>query len=365
MEDESCRDPIIGLDVGGHRPLFYCHVSTLTNGSSYFASRFAQPDNYSLQSGDYLGKDESGRDKYFVDRSGTLFHYVLEYLRNNTIDLPKFQTNPELWLSLRREAAFFCVDGLLSMLQVTFSCSPSPNPRGDCGILYWLGTDRGKTPYQNPYMSGAVNVGGSVDEDPDNDLVSPWDADMYGHCTYHVFTKATFVQYRQQVEPRGGGFVVVGAAALNWCDESVGKAVTVDLKSVRVRVSNYSIRYGDCQGMNSDWVLAGSINGEQWDVLHEAQSESYIREPDETALQAIRAKLGLPNEFEIDFVLDQRQREVLTNWAEEHCRRTWKVPDPKSNAFYRFFRIQKVGRVGCLHGTSLELFGDVNECPDE
>lgn len=368
MEDNSPRDPIIGLDVGGHHPFFYCHVSTLTNGSSYFASRFIQQrdeDQSAMQPGDCLGRDEFGREVYFVDRNGAVFQYILEYLRNNAVDLPKFQQNPELWLSLRREAAFFCLDGLLSMLQVTFSCSPSHGPCGDRGILYWLGTDRGRSPgtYQNPYLNGAVDVGGLMDNNQSYDNLWHGIADYaHGPYTCREYSKATFVQYRHKVHSSGGG-VSVASAGLNLCQRQVGGATFVDLRTARVRPTHYSMRYGDCCGMTSDWVFAGSINGEQWDVLHEAKSESYIEQPDYQALQVVRERLGFGNGFQE--VVTEAQRGVLTDWAERHCRRTWKVHDPMSNAFYRFFRIQKVGDNGGLHGTSLEIFGDVNECPDE
>ena len=370
-QQQETRDPIIVLDVGGHRPFFESHRSTLTLGSSYFASRFRDNSNSNnnrigtMQPGGFLGQDEFGRGIYFVDRDGDLFRYVLEFLRNNTVDLPNYYDaeNQPLWRSLRREAAFYGVQGLSDLLQVTYSCEFSPDLCGrDKGILYWLGTNRGQSStYRNPYTIGAVNVHVEENgfEQEGDDLIPQRLYEEYGRLTWSEFRKASFVQHRQKVNATGNSIQV--GAALSLCGGDVGSHVVVDLRSIRVRATHYSIRYGDCDGMTSDWEFAGSIDGNQWDVLHEAKDESYIDEPGEGTIQDMRERFGLDRQYRPNIQLSAFQREQMTHWVETNCRRTWSIPNSQLNGFYSLFRIQKVEVHGCLHGTSFEIFGDVNE----
>lgn len=68
----------VTLNVGGHR--FETSLQTLTSvPDTYFASLFSgrfelAPDNGGVSGG--------GREEYFIDRDGDLFHYVLSYLRD-------------------------------------------------------------------------------------------------------------------------------------------------------------------------------------------------------------------------------------------------------------------------------------------
>lgn len=114
--------------------------------------------------------------------------------------------------------------------------------------------------------------------------------------------------------------------------------------------------------MDADWTFKGSTDGEHWECLHQGQEDCYIGQLSVNTWEILADRLSI----NVDTgVLNNEQRAYLTDQAEERLRGTWVVPDNKLNGFYRFFRIQKVGDKGCLHATSFEFFGDVNECPDD
>ena len=78
----------------------------------------------------------------------------LEYLRMKILppEIETFQTKPSLWRSLREEADFYALDGC---------CSPDND--GTKGVLHWLGTNKGKEEYVNPYARGVLDVTGWFD----------------------------------------------------------------------------------------------------------------------------------------------------------------------------------------------------------
>ena len=149
-------DTIIGLDVSGK--LFYCRKSTLLgeNTTSYFAARFG-PDSMMDPQRDHI--DSNDREIYFIDRNPELFKHVIEYLRMLKLPagLGTFQKNPDLWRAMRDEAVFYALDELSALLKVTYSCSPDED--GGQGILYWLGTNKGRDRYMNPYRRGVLDAG--------------------------------------------------------------------------------------------------------------------------------------------------------------------------------------------------------------
>jgi len=87
------------LNVGGNR--FDTSVATLVKDqNSMLAAMF---------SGRYRMKvEEDG--SYFIDRDGSHFRYVLNYLRDNTVSLPP---NRQIHLELLREANFYQLVGLV------------------------------------------------------------------------------------------------------------------------------------------------------------------------------------------------------------------------------------------------------------
>jgi hypothetical protein len=111
--------------------------------------------------------------------------------------------------------------------------------------------------------------------------------------------------------------------------------------------------------MVADWNLEGSLDGENWAVLHEGRENDYISTSE---FQSTERQAELNTVLDGAGVLGLEDRiAFVSSLYERHLRRTWDVrASVGPNAFYRFFRIRKVGN-GCLHGSGLELFGDVFE----
>ncbi|XP_054722110.1 BTB/POZ domain-containing protein KCTD12-like [Uloborus diversus] len=102
--DESEFPPVIELNVGG---VFYTtSLATLTRESN---SMLAQLFGGTLSSGPY--RDTKG--KFFIDRDGVLFRYILDYLRDQRIVLPE---NFHERKRLRHEAEYFNLPGLIAKL---------------------------------------------------------------------------------------------------------------------------------------------------------------------------------------------------------------------------------------------------------
>ncbi|XP_046434435.1 BTB/POZ domain-containing protein KCTD12 [Neodiprion virginianus] len=89
---------VVELNVGG---VFYTtSLSTLTGeGDSNLAGMFGEKSS--------VERDAKG--KYFLDRDGVLFRYVLDFLRNKALVLPEGFRERE---RLRQEAKFFGLPGL-------------------------------------------------------------------------------------------------------------------------------------------------------------------------------------------------------------------------------------------------------------
>jgi hypothetical protein len=115
------------LNVGGHR--YDTSLATLTKDqNSMLAAMF---------SGRYALKAEQD-GSYFVDRDGSNFRYILNYLRDNTVTLPP---NRLLHLELLREANFYQLAGLVEQIKASLKrveqqleaqkpdTKPRPRPR--------------------------------------------------------------------------------------------------------------------------------------------------------------------------------------------------------------------------------------------
>lgn len=59
---------------------------------------------------------------------------------------------------MRDEASFNAINGLSELLETTHVCNQN-DPLGR-GVLYYLGTNRGREEYQNPHARGAVAISG-------------------------------------------------------------------------------------------------------------------------------------------------------------------------------------------------------------
>ena len=99
------QEGVVELNVGG---VFYTTaLSTLTREpDSRLAALFAEQPESRMQ------KDAKGR--FFLDRDGVLFRYVLDFLRNQALVLPEGFRELQ---RLRQEASFFGLAGLDKALQ--------------------------------------------------------------------------------------------------------------------------------------------------------------------------------------------------------------------------------------------------------
>ena len=343
------EDPIVGLDVCGK--VYYCHQSTLTQISPYFATRFKGNFNADIS---YM--DAQGRNVYFVERDPVAFPYIFKYMISPAQPhLPEYNTDKALYRSLRDEAEYFGLIGLVELLKTTKSFSPHD---GNQGVLYWLGTKKGTAKYQNPYVIGAVHVGGWVDEER-NQRKAMFELARSATC------RANFVHYQQPVmlvnRAINARVSIESYNYLLWCDHGMERLpVTVDLRSVLLRPSHYSLRVSQCYGMQGDWNLEGSLDGTVWEVLHAARGDDRLCLSESSDIIT-----RLDKSFPSASITDQLRSEALLRLIEQDYRYTWEL-DPQPTNFYRYFRIIGAGsehdiRDNCLHGEGLELFGDVYE----
>ncbi|EGC38093.1 hypothetical protein DICPUDRAFT_46038 [Dictyostelium purpureum] len=102
---KSFGEPIV-LNIGGVE--YYTTRGTLTNEKeSYFDILFS--GNYNIN----LIKKENKPDTLFIDRDGSHFRYILNYLRGDINNLPKC---PIIRGELFVEADFYCLQGLKQIL---------------------------------------------------------------------------------------------------------------------------------------------------------------------------------------------------------------------------------------------------------
>ncbi|KAL1455300.1 hypothetical protein WDU94_009403 [Cyamophila willieti] len=94
---------VVELNVGG---VFYTSsLSTLTREpSSHLAQLFTNPEK---------SPQKDAKGKYFIDRDGVLFRYVLDYLRNQTLILPECFREKE---RLRQEALYYGLSGMVDCI---------------------------------------------------------------------------------------------------------------------------------------------------------------------------------------------------------------------------------------------------------
>nr|XP_055034027.1 BTB/POZ domain-containing protein KCTD16a [Misgurnus anguillicaudatus] len=103
---QSCSSDVVELNVGGQ--VYYTRHATLTSvPNSLLGKLFSNKKDTSND----LARDIKGR--YFIDRDGFLFRYVLDYLRDKTVVLPDYF--PEKG-RLKREAEFFQLPELVKIL---------------------------------------------------------------------------------------------------------------------------------------------------------------------------------------------------------------------------------------------------------
>ena len=326
-------DAVIGLDVAGK--LYYCRTSTLTVGgsSSYFAARFG-PDRMFDPEVDRV--DEHGRNVYFIDRDPDMFKHILDYLRMGKLParLGSFQENADLWRALRDEADFYALDGLVSLLKVTYKCSP--DRKDGKGVLYWLGTNKGKEEYTNPYKKQMIDVTGWFDTDPGN-----WNDNCLS--VYDCNARENFVQFRPRAKVgKELDLSIVGGdyfETLMRCGSSdQDNAIIVDIREYAVSPTHYSLRWGECYGLRGKWNFEGSANGTDWVVLHTGRDEDGHKVSCSRHL-----KRGIEGETPHVELLINVEDETTRNdsycdYMERHYRHVWELEN-SPDLFFRYFRM--------------------------
>lgn len=348
-------DAVIGLDVAGK--LYYCRTSTLTVGggsSSYFAARFGPSKTLDPE---IDRVDANGRNIYFIDRDPDIFSYVLDHLRTNNLPsrLGSFREKSDLWHALRKEAEFFALDGLSSLLKVTYTCSPERD--GGKGVLYWLGTDKGSKEYTNPYNMGSVDITGWMDDD-----TQPYTfPETRLYCGQRRI-KGLYIEYMPQANKEDGecglDTLLPGGEANN------ENPVVVDLRTNVVSPTHFSLRYGGCCGLQGSWNLEASMDGENWVILHRGTNDdgnkvSQRRRNERINAGEYDALGGLL--YGIDG--EEERKNEYNHYMERNYRHIWKL-DNFSREFFRYFRMIGTGPPDerrCLHAIGLEIYGSVYE----
>ena len=151
---------IIKLNVGGVK--YYTTKETLENEDGFLKT---------LMKNDFDNVNEDGY--YFIDRNGHIFKYILEYLRNLTVNrfLPE-----DILFDLFIESEFYCLTNLTSMIYqlldkniVVASILPSNN---DFGAQYYFCHNQEwpeDLPMEQKAYGTQQNMAKSIDEyDPES-----------------------------------------------------------------------------------------------------------------------------------------------------------------------------------------------------
>jgi hypothetical protein len=339
-----------------------CSRSTLVNRGGYLAARFG--DN-GIPAG-AQSRDTNGQSVYFIERDGGLFEkHILCYLWSNRPGkLKSFSQDPQLWRMLRIDADFYALDGLSEILNVTMSFKSQLGE--DRGVLYWLGTDKGMREYRNPHAIGAVRVGGWCDMSREEITALRMPAVNLRLGAVSQTSLEAMVQYRPAVK----GVSASDDSQILWardhcyslaCNFSCHSIATgIDLRSITLRLTAYSLRYDQC-GM-SYWNLEGSQDGSEWQVLHEARNDCHLLPPFPLTMRRLKEDL-----IDSPHVSEEEKTDILLSYVEKYHRHTWNI---SSNIFYRYFRLIGCGANNmpegadvnrCMHGVGIELYGDVHE----
>jgi len=140
MSGAESLPQLIELNVGGVH--YSTSLNTLTSESG---SKLAQM--FEKYPADSVLKDSKG--KYFIDRDGVLFRYILDYLRNKKLVLPEnFQETQRLAM----EADYYQLPSLVSSLRVSQIPETKINHESDGGSPY-----RSNNIHPHPILSAKIS----------------------------------------------------------------------------------------------------------------------------------------------------------------------------------------------------------------
>lgn len=104
----------VKLDVGGH--VYSTSLSTLTRDKSSMLAVMFSGRHKLVQ---------SKENTYFIDRDGTHFRYILNYLRGD-LHLDTFPDDVTVLKEIQREADYFQLSGLFEMIKSILTPTPQP-----------------------------------------------------------------------------------------------------------------------------------------------------------------------------------------------------------------------------------------------
>jgi hypothetical protein len=228
----------VKLDVGG--TIFKTSTATLRAArGSALAAMFSG-------SGFDLTLNEDGA--YFLDRDGTQFRHVLNYLRG-AFDVSILSEGARR--ELRVEADFYNLEGLVRLLSVKELVYSGIATEPETGLFFWLGTGRGTRPWTNPSESGAVRV---------------------------TSTMANMVPSAHGMVSRSGQYIPDGQSGA--CSPQAGQYIVFELQhGFSIKPSYYSLRYGGRCNHPSNWTLeAAAKPGGEFVVLRKHTGDSSIQQ---------------------------------------------------------------------------------------
>ncbi|ESP00452.1 hypothetical protein LOTGIDRAFT_225839 [Lottia gigantea] len=114
-ELHKIRDGRIKLDIGGHQ--FTTSLTSLTRDPASMLS--------AMFSGRHDLKTEAD-GSYFIDRDGTHFRYILNYLRDGMIKEGTLPLNDNLWRELLTEAEYYQLNDLTEYLSSLLYSKSTP-----------------------------------------------------------------------------------------------------------------------------------------------------------------------------------------------------------------------------------------------
>eukprot|EP01111_Echinosteliopsis_oligospora_P002101 TRINITY_DN13090_c0_g1_i1.p1 TRINITY_DN13090_c0_g1~~TRINITY_DN13090_c0_g1_i1.p1 ORF type:complete len:205 (+),score=47.38 TRINITY_DN13090_c0_g1_i1:76-690(+) len=121
-EDET----IVCINVGGK--IFNTTTTTLCNDTKSML--------HAMFSGKYPASKKDTQGNFFIDRDGKYFRYILNYLRDGSIDVP---TDMHHTMQILREARFYQVDSLVHLLQSHIRKNENREKlkkKGDFAVVY-------------------------------------------------------------------------------------------------------------------------------------------------------------------------------------------------------------------------------------
>jgi hypothetical protein len=181
---------------------------------------------------------------YFIDRDGTHFRHVLNYLRG-CFD-PETLGSAAARRELLVEADFYNLTGLCHLLQrvqLPFQGSAT----AENGVMHWLGTGRGTRAWANPCDGGFVSVGGT--------------------CA---------LAYKQNLVTRSAQYTGPSGA----CSTQPTQHILIELAGgLRVEPTHYSLRYGGSCHQPKCWKLeaAQDSSSTEFVLLSEHMNDTSIQ----------------------------------------------------------------------------------------